>query len=349
MSIKNNFLFVFFLIIFIGAAFFTSLLIYPQVSDLANVGMCASGSCGCLCAYCALSDCPVCPDGTCESGECDSSLTSPPFTVNVYCPNDCSSADCQGDGICNTDTPYNECATFPDDCTDITCCVGAVDMDGDDYHAILPGCSTARDKDDNDPCINPGAPEGLFNGGCPAGDDVCGVEYYAATNQCAINCNDGRDNDQRDGADENDQKCPKFGGIVNCGRNVDDPTTVVREDAPCSTCHSLVLLKRVIDFMVEVVAIPIFAIMLVTGGIFWITSGGSPSGIERGKGLVKIAGIALVIVVGGWMIVETIINGFVPSSSVMPWNSWNEIECPYCGDGICNGTEDATNCSYDCP
>ena len=116
------------------------------------------------------------------------------------------------------------------------------------------------------------------------------------------------------------------GGLVPCGRHCDDLETAVREDVPCTLCHILVLIKRIIDFATGIIAFPILVLMIIVGGITWITAGGSESRISRGKEIIRTAVIAIIILLAAWLIIDTVIVFLTPAGAL--WQNWSTINCP---------------------
>jgi len=242
-------------------------------------------------------------------------------------------------GLCQPGTVY------------VTC----TDNDGDGYYQEGGDCG-AEDCDDNDPCVNPGMAEGMRCGGCPPfpGPGLCvAPRYYSDTNICSVHCDDNRDNDCDGFADRSDPDCPKEGGLVPCGRIIDDPTTLLRESDPCTLCHIFVLVARVVQFLTKDVAFPLLVLMILIGGFFLLTAAGSISRIEQGKNIIKIAVIAIVLLLAFWVIINTVIffmtGGEVGGiATIITGQPWNEIACPVCGDNECESGENFVNCPEDC-
>jgi len=152
---------------------------------------------------------------------------------------------------------------------------------------------------------------------CPC--DAALVATYGL-NGC-LDCDDAR----FDATPEEAHDC-FAGGLVPCGRHIDDPNTAINETAPCSLCHIFVLIKRIIDFATGVVAFPILVLMIIVGGITWITAGGSEARISRGKEIIRTAVIAIIILLVAWLIIDTVITFLTPASA--PWQNWSTINCP---------------------
>ncbi len=137
------------------------------------------------------------------------------------------------------------------------------------------------------------------------------------------------------------------GGLVPCGRNCDDSETEINEQAPCTFCHFLVLFKRIVDFVMKDIAFPVLILMIVVGGIMFLTSSGSEKQLTKAKEILKSAVIGLLIILLAWLVIDIVIN--VLTNGEGPFQNWNEISCPFCGDGTCDTPEEnSQNCPYDC-
>lgn len=117
-----------------------------------------------------------------------------------------------------------------------------------------------------------------------------------------------------------------YGGLVPCGRKVDDPDTAIDETAPCTLCHFFVLFKRIVDYVTINIIFPLAVLMFVIGGIMLLTATGDPERIRGGKKLLKATVIGLAIALAAWLIVNTIIVLLTPAGS--PFQSWHTINCP---------------------
>jgi hypothetical protein len=142
--------------------------------------------------------------------------------------------------------------------------------------------------------------------------------------------------------------CPEelIGGLVPCGRSCDDPCTAECECAPCTLCHLFVLFKRIIDFLAKDVLFPLAVLMIVVGGVMFLTAAGDPGRIGTAKKILTSVVIGLVIIFLAWLIVDTIIMFITPAGS--PFQNWSTINCPICGDGTCDPGENSENCPDDC-
>lgn len=148
------------------------------------------------------------------------------------------------------------------------------------------------------------------------------------------------------------------GGLVPCGRNCDDTSTLIREDAPCTLCATFVLSKRVVDFTFTYIVIPLAILMFVIAGILFLFAAEDIQRIKQAKTLSTMAAIGLVVIFSAWLLVNLVVFFATEEKAPLPGEMskvfgkpWNEISCPFCGDGICNSSrgENNTTCRYDCP
>ncbi|MBU3964762.1 pilin [Patescibacteria group bacterium] len=136
------------------------------------------------------------------------------------------------------------------------------------------------------------------------------------------------------------------GGLVPCGRIIDDQSTpLINENEPCTLCALFYMLKNVINFVMTL-AIGIGVFILVIAGLLYAFSAGNPGKIELAKSAVTSALIGMAIVFIAWMAVAVILQGMGYANI----STWNQVACnvkpggpptvlPYCGDGIVNNEE----------
>jgi hypothetical protein len=210
------------------------------------------------------------------------------------------------------------------------------------------GVMLCNDWVDTQPCINPSSTEAMLPATsseyCDSVDDVaklfgirkdyiCNFNYYGydcngiQRGICAVNCGDNFDNDQNTYTDVFDESCPLTGGIVPCGRMRDDPTTIEFENCPCRLCHFLILGDKIIDFILFKIILPLAVLIIVVGGIMFLTAGGIPEKISKAKKLMTTVAIGVLIIFAAWLIVNTILMliGIADWTNLKEW--W-KIECP---------------------
>ncbi|MFA6096097.1 MAG: pilin [Candidatus Paceibacterota bacterium] len=133
----------------------------------------------------------------------------------------------------------------------------------------------------------------------------------------------------------------KIGGLVPCGRVLNDPVTPWNETAPCNLCHVVPTIYNIINYLIGIVGI--FTILfIVLGMLMSITSIGGSGGLAAVKLVISKSVLGFVAVLVAWLIVNLVmvLFGF---SDPMGDGSWRKISCnldtTFCGDGIVNGVE----------
>ncbi len=97
-----------------------------------------------------------------------------------------------------------------------------------------------------------------------------------------------------------------------------------KNPADLKWCDLYVLGKNIIDFMVYYLVFPITAVMIVVGGLFIMTAGGSESRFSKGKEIATAAVVGLLIALTSWIIINTIIGIAVDYKKASLW-PWNEL------------------------
>lgn len=236
--------------------------------------------------------------------------------------------------------------------------VYCTDSDDDAFYLEGGDCGTV-DCNDNDWCINPGLFEGLKKETCNPGDEEykfyldyidhgCDVEEFRASCnggdfcQHLYGCGDGKDNDCDGKIDLAEEECPEFvfGGLVTCGRLMDDPNTEEFEFCPCRLCHLLILGDKIIDFALLYIVFPLAVLIVVIGGIMFLTAGGSPERIANARKLMTTVIIGVLIIFTAWIVINT----FFTFIGVANWTGlqtgWWQVDCKVpgiCDFQLCNG------------
>ncbi len=103
-------------------------------------------------------------------------------------------------------------------------------------------------------------------------------------------------------------------GLVPCGGEGEDK---------CQMCHFVQLGQRILEWFILVSA-SIIAVMFAWGGFEWVMSGGNTGKIQKGKDKMINALIGLLIILGAYLVVNTIMVTFVDQSVV---SNWSSIQC----------------------
>jgi len=95
-----------------------------------------------------------------------------------------------------------------------------------------------------------------------------------------------------------------FEGIPNC---------------PCELGHLGMMILRIYNFAVWILAIPFAALMVVIGGLLLLISGGNPGWADKGKKILIYSGISLLLIFGSWLIIDVVLKAI---GYVLPWSSF---------------------------
>ncbi|MBU1102114.1 pilin [Patescibacteria group bacterium] len=109
-------------------------------------------------------------------------------------------------------------------------------------------------------------------------------------------------------------------GLVPCGNP---------GEQACTVCHLLKLLSNIALFIVRTAMPPLAGLLFLIGGIMMIASAGSEERYKKAKAIIINTAIGVVIVLGSWVIVNTIIVTLgqnVAGFQVENW--WQPPQCP---------------------
>jgi ABC-type uncharacterized transport system permease subunit len=103
-------------------------------------------------------------------------------------------------------------------------------------------------------------------------------------------------------------------GLVPCG----GPGEPV-----CQFCHAAALISNVTTWLVQVLGV-FAAIVIVVAGIRLAASVGSVSAKQTARRMISNVLFGYVLVLAGWLLVDTLLRAFV-SDTV--YGVWNDIQC----------------------
>lgn len=109
-------------------------------------------------------------------------------------------------------------------------------------------------------------------------------------------------------------------GLVPCGG---------QDEGPCNLCFLFLLLQNVMNFMVNTVGI-VATLFLIIGGIIIVASGTNKTLYEKGKNVVTNTIVGTIIVLGAWVVINTIliISGFAKVNlDLADTGEWFELQC----------------------
>ena len=100
-------------------------------------------------------------------------------------------------------------------------------------------------------------------------------------------------------------------GLVSCTGNlynVASTTYSANPNACTSLCDLINTIENVIYFGITIALFVILPILFAWGGLMFMFSRGKPEGISKAKGILTGAVVGLLIVLGAWLIVNTVVN-----------------------------------------
>lgn len=116
---------------------------------------------------------------------------------------------------------------------------------------------------------------------------------------------------------------PPVGGLVPCGRMVDDTDTKeIDETKPCDFCSMFYMLKKIINFAMQL-SFALAILIIVISGLVYASSAGDTGLIEKAKDAIYYTVIGLVIMFSAWIVIAIILKGF----GYADISTWNQINC----------------------
>lgn len=96
----------------------------------------------------------------------------------------------------------------------------------------------------------------------------------------------------------------------------------------CSACDFVSMINVIIKWLFGMIFV-IFAVMMTTAGFGLVTSGGSQSALEAAKSKFQNAIIGIIIVMAGWLIVDTVMRGTLDGGTgeIAGFGPWSEVKC----------------------
>lgn len=102
--------------------------------------------------------------------------------------------------------------------------------------------------------------------------------------------------------------------LVPCGPGIADNPT-------CDVCDFFTLIDKIINFVMIDIAPALALLLIIVGAIVIITSGGSQTNYDKGKGIIFAAIIGFLIILGSWFIINLVMSFSTGA------DSWNTINC----------------------
>ncbi len=132
-----------------------------------------------------------------------------------------------------------------------------------------------------------------------------------------------------------------YAQIVPCGSRTGEFMNGVDVGAiSCDLCHVGQLFQNIINFLVGF-SIPVAILAFGIAGWFMFTSGQSPTRLEKGKKIFGSVLIGFLVVVSGWLIVQTILSVLVKDTFFIG-SSWDNLDCDHSGARFDRATQSVT-------
>ena len=106
-------------------------------------------------------------------------------------------------------------------------------------------------------------------------------------------------------------------GLVPCGS---------RGQAPCTMCDFIVLGQEIVNYGLGIVA-TVAIVVITIAGIMYIVSTGNESTISTAKAAMKYSIIGALVVLLAWVLINTLIWRFLPTSGFQVTGSWSSYQC----------------------
>lgn len=103
------------------------------------------------------------------------------------------------------------------------------------------------------------------------------------------------------------------------------PCNTTNNPDPCDFCDLFTLAQNIINFLVFF-AVILATLLFVYVGFLYLTAGDNSAQITKAKSILIKVLIGFIVVLGSWLIVDTIMKAFLDTDKV-EFGPWNEISC----------------------
>ncbi len=113
------------------------------------------------------------------------------------------------------------------------------------------------------------------------------------------------------------------GGLVPCGRLVDNPaTTQINETAPCDLCSLFYMIKSIINYAAQI-SFGLALLMFTIAGLLYATSAGDNRKATLAKNTIRYALIGLLFIFLAWLAIAVILQALGYGNA----GTWNQVNC----------------------
>ena len=96
----------------------------------------------------------------------------------------------------------------------------------------------------------------------------------------------------------------------------------------CNVCSLLQMISNIVKFIVLDITMPLAGLLFLIGGIMMVAAGGSEERFKKGKKVFTSTVFGILIVLGSWVIINTLITTFGPNvSGFVSGGSWWNVKC----------------------
>ncbi|OGX31425.1 MAG: hypothetical protein A2787_04955 [Omnitrophica WOR_2 bacterium RIFCSPHIGHO2_01_FULL_48_9] len=113
------------------------------------------------------------------------------------------------------------------------------------------------------------------------------------------------------------------GPIVPCGGAVEGTTPAGTTLPPCTVCHIAQVAQNVLNTGIYI-AVFLSGFLFVWAGLLYLTNVTNPNGVTKAKTLFVDALLGLLIVLGAWLVIDTLMKTLTPDANGK-FGPWNEI------------------------
>lgn len=79
----------------------------------------------------------------------------------------------------------------------------------------------------------------------------------------------------------------------------------------CNFNNLLQLVNNVIDFLIQIIAVPIATILFLYAGFIYVTAAGDPGKIKKAHGIFVNVFWGFIIALGAWLIIDLLVTTFL--------------------------------------
>ncbi|MCA9363883.1 hypothetical protein KC727_01545 [Candidatus Kaiserbacteria bacterium] len=106
----------------------------------------------------------------------------------------------------------------------------------------------------------------------------------------------------------------------------------------CNACHLVTLAQKVLRWLIGF-SVVVAGVIIAWAGFRMTMAAGNTGELEQAKGMIWNALIGIVIILGAWLVIDTLMKAFVGDSIGGEYGPWNQIQCVDQGSVV--GTQDS--------